>query len=49
MIIGYEIELTKQALNDAQKLKTVGLYEKAKKIRDTLKADPYDNIYLKSL
>jgi toxin YoeB len=44
MITGYEIELTKRALNDAQKLKTVGLYEKAKKIRDTLKANPYDNI-----
>ena len=42
--IEYKIELTKRAVNDVQKLKTVGLYEKAKNIRDILKIDLYDRI-----
>ena len=45
----YRIELTKEALKDIRKLKTVGLEEKAKKIRDALKINPYDSSISKKL
>lgn len=37
----YKIVLTKKALKQVKNLKAMGLYEKAKSIRDALKIDPY--------
>ena len=39
--MSYKIELTKNAQKDIHNLKSAGLYEKAKKLRDVLQLDPY--------
>ena len=39
--MSYKVDLTKKALKQIDNLKATGLYNKAKKIRDLLKADPY--------
>ena len=42
--MNYKIELTKPAQKDLRNLKSAGLEEKAKKIRNVLRLDPYPNI-----
>ena len=42
--MNYKIELTKPAQKDLRNLKSAGLDEKAKKIRNILRLDPYPNI-----
>jgi Txe/YoeB family toxin of toxin-antitoxin system len=42
--MNYKIELTKRAQKDLRNLKSAGLNEKAKKIRNVLRLDPYPNI-----
>ena len=42
--MAYKIELTKSAQKDLRNLKSAGLDEKAKKIRNVLRLDPYPNI-----
>jgi Txe/YoeB family toxin of toxin-antitoxin system len=42
--MNYKIELTKLAQKDLRNLKSAGLEEKAKKIRNVLQLDPYPNI-----
>lgn len=43
----YSVELTKAALKDINKLKAVGLIDKALKIRDILIVNPYAPTYEK--
>lgn len=42
--MSYKIELTKPAQKGLRNLKSAGLNEKAKKIRNVLRLDPYPNI-----
>jgi Txe/YoeB family toxin of toxin-antitoxin system len=42
--MNFKIELTKSAQKDLRNLKSAGLEEKARKIRNTLRLDPYPNI-----
>lgn len=39
--MSYKVDLTKKALKQIDNLKAAGLYNKAQKIRDLLKVDPY--------
>jgi Txe/YoeB family toxin of toxin-antitoxin system len=46
-VVNYTVKLSKQALKDAEKLKQAGLFEKADKIVQAMKENPYNPPYEK--